>query len=304
MSTVFQLPKDGLTYTKTIFSRCYDLIWSDIWDDLDPAALRQWLKNFDSEELRYFAACTLDGLIYRSKNQTLALIKQLFQRSLSDLTRGDPSPAGHIDDWLSRLQGAADPGFRLVTAVRRKDPPTKSAHVVARYMKRNFEVVEDWIIKAWEVPKHYSDGIRIFIFIDDFLGSGDQFATFFHDESLNSIKSWYPVYAPLVAHQDGISKLKTELPQVRVGAVETLTNFHGIFDPASRAFGDGINTPEGAQEFYFDLLSKKGIPLKGTDRLGYGGLGIAFAFEHAAPDNSLPILWWRNSSEWQPLFPR
>jgi hypothetical protein len=81
--------------------------------------------------------------------------------------------------------------------------------------------------------------IGIFVFIDDFLGSGDQFSEFFREENLNSIKPWYPVYSPLVAHQEGIRKLKAELPQVRVCTVEILSQIHNLFDSTSRAFGDG-----------------------------------------------------------------
>lgn len=115
----FQLPVDGLTYTRDIFQRCSDLIAFDIWKDLDPSQFRKWLNNFTTSEERYFAACILDGLIYRSKDQTVSLVKQLFGRVLPDLTRLDASPLGCIDNWMERLRRSpdeGDPGVRLVTA--------------------------------------------------------------------------------------------------------------------------------------------------------------------------------------------
>ena len=144
----FQLPKDGLTYTRTITSRCESLMSTRIWADLDPAAFRRWLANFRNDEERYFAACVLDALIYRSKAQTLSLISQLFGRVLCDETRLRPTPAGAIPDSLERLRSGSEPGFRLVTAVRQDDPPTKSAHIIVRHLKREFRVPEIFIIKA------------------------------------------------------------------------------------------------------------------------------------------------------------
>lgn len=299
----FVVPKDGLTYTKLIIARCEDLIASDIWEDLDATTLRRWIANFTSDEELYFAACVLDALVYRSRKQTIALIQHLFTRVLPDLTRLHTTPLGRIERWLERLGSPVDPGIRLVTAVRQTDPPTKSAHVIARYMKREFGVSESWIIKAWDVNAAHASGIRVFVFVDDFLGTGDQFERFFNREGLDRITGWYPIYAPLIAHEEGLRSLRT-FGELHVAAVEILSSAHSLFDPASKAFQDGVNSSAAAFDFYCELLSAKNILLDDKNRLGYGGLGLSFAFQHAAPDNSLPILWWQDSREWHRLFPR
>ena len=188
----FQLPRDGLTYTKTIISRCESLISTRIWADLDSSAFHLWLANFRNDDERYFAACVLDALIYRSKAQTLSLISQLFGRVLYDETRLCSTPIGALEKPLDRLRSGDEPGFRLVTAVRQDDPPTKSAHIVARHLKRVFRVPETLIIKAWEVERCIAAGVSVFVFIDDFLGTGDQFETFFRDEKLDKLSGWYP----------------------------------------------------------------------------------------------------------------
>jgi hypothetical protein len=51
-------------------------------------------------------------------------------------------------------------------------------------------------------------------------------------------------------------------------------------------------------------MSRNGFDLTGSDRRGYGHFELVYAFEHAAPDNSLPILWWRFAPGWQWLFDR
>lgn len=304
MIATFQLPKDGLTYTRMITARCESLIATGIWADMDSPTFRRWFKNFQTDEERYFAACVLDALMYRSKRQTLSLISHLFERVLPDESRLRPTPLGNISNWIERLCSGTEPGFRLVTAVRQGDPPTKSAHVIARYLKRDFEIPEPLIIKAWEVARYVALGVTVFVFIDDFLGTGIQFEEFFRAEGLDRLSGWYPIYAPLVAHESGIQHLTNVLPQVSVVAVEELSTEHNIFDSGSKAFSDGVNTPAVAQNFYCDLLNKYGFGLTAPNCFGFGGLGIAFAFEHAAPDNSLPLLWWNELKDWRPLFPR
>jgi len=307
LTPTFQLPVDGLTYTREIFQRCSDLIAYDIWKDLDPSRFRQWLRNFTTREERYFAACILDGLIYRPKDQTVSLVKQLFGRVLPDLTRLDASPLGCIDNWEERLRRSpdeGDPGVRLVTAVRRVDPPTKSAHYVARLMKREHSVREEWIIKPWEILPAIAKGIRVYIFVDDFLATGDQFSKFFSEENLHSLSGYYLVYAPLAAHTSGIELLSRSFPALRVAPVETLDRSYGLFSPESRYFDDGLNTPEGAKVFYEQVLKSKGIKIDPALRGGYGDLELAYVFEHAAPDNCLPIFWWPHASGWTPFFHR
>ena len=190
--------------------------------------------------------------MYRSKDQTIALIKQMLQRLLPDLMRLDPPPTPSPKDWraaLSTRRGVSDPGVRLVIAVTQVDPPTKSAHHVSRLLKRHFRVAEEWIIKAWEIEEHFRRGILTFVFIDDFLGTGEQFEKFYNAEGVGSHRSIYTTYVPLVAHVSGVSHLSRKLPSVRVRSVESLTDAHAIFNPASKCFEDEIHSQDPRETF-------------------------------------------------------
>jgi len=271
--------------------------------------LLTWLNNFSTDEEKYFGACILDNLIYRSEQQTVALIRQLLERNLSDLTRRHPTPIGPIQDWLELLRTDPSPRhdlrLRLVVVVHRDDPPTKSAYVIARLMKRYLHVNANWIITPWSVADSINQGIRVFVYIDDFLGTGDQFSTVATLERLDSTFGHsYSVYAPLSAHVAGVSNLTVAWPQLKVAPVDFLDRTHSVFDDASLTFDDGKNTPAAAKAFYLDLLVSRGITLSGCERRGYGGLELAYAFSHAVPDNCLPLLWYGDSSKWQPLFDR
>ena len=65
-SNTFALPRDGIVYTDTVFSRSRDFISYDVWSGVELHRLDQWIANFRTEEERYFAAKVLDALIYRS----------------------------------------------------------------------------------------------------------------------------------------------------------------------------------------------------------------------------------------------
>jgi hypothetical protein len=304
----FSLPSDALIYTDEVITRCMDFLYCGIWAGIHPSRLRKWLNNFNTDEEKYFAACVLDSLVYRSEQQTVSLLRQLLQRTLPDLTRLDPTPLGAMEDWQGILKidpGAADPGVRLVAAVQRTDPPTKSAYVILRLLKRHLGINENWVISPWAVAESLRAGIQVFVFIDDFLGTGQQFIDIATAEGLAScMRSAYAAYVPLAGHTRGIANLTTAFPELRVQPVETLDDDFSLFAPSSQAFDDGMNTPDGAEAFYDALLDSKGLKLIGADRKGYGGLGLAYAFSHAVPDNSLPILWYATLPGWEPLFDR
>lgn len=303
----FKIPQDGHIYINGIIDRCENLIHHDIWHGIHPIKLRKWLSNFNTEEERYFAACVLDNLIYRSEDQTIAMMKHLLQRTLSDLNRTDPMPLSPEINFEQTLKRTfpIDPKIRLVTVLRRADPHSKSSPTIARFMKRKLFVDENWIIKPWEIKEKIKEGIKVFLFIDDFLGTGDQFEKFFIAEmSYALLENAYFAYVPLTAHLKGIESLQNIYPNLRVTAVEIIDNTHSLFHPESLCFQDGINSPKSAKNFYYSLLNSKNISIYGPERRGYGSFELAYAFSHAVPDNCLPILWWSDEENWYPLFDR
>src|ERR1700680_2979551 len=118
----FAMPHNGLTYIEEVLERCRGLIQCGVWAGLHVVRLRRWLTNFRTDEEKYFAACILDHMIYRSEQQTVSLVRQLLQRTLADLTRQDLTPLGGVPDWLTLLRTdpyGGDPRLRLVDLVQR-----------------------------------------------------------------------------------------------------------------------------------------------------------------------------------------
>lgn len=325
----FNVPSNGVSFYHEVVDRCFDLIHLGIWAGIQPIRLRAWLNNFSGDEEKYFAACLLDGLIYRSEVQTEALTAQVFQRALPDLCRTSLPGIGQVSSWLDLFSSATDPGARLVAVLKPDDPPGKSGDVIARLLKREFRLNQKFVVQPADCVALESTGIRTFIFIDDLLGTGNQFKDVFEKSGASSLlANSYVVYAPLTAHIDGIGFLKTHFPTLKVCSGEQLDWSHSVFHAESAVFSDSINTPHEAKRFYYELLHKRNVsfdlqaaltammssatattngsafPLPPDYRRGFGHLELAYAFHHSVPDNCLPALWWSHSSNWNPLFDR
>lgn len=303
-SSAFRLPRDGAIYCQSIFSRCLDLIAYGLWSGIEPHQLQRWISNFKTEEERYFAARVLDSLIYRSGQQTIALSKQLFQRVIPDLAR-----RVGLDGSLNRVYRALrnkdiDPGVRIVPVIPPKGAPVKSGPTVARMLRRHLQFQERWILRPEDVQSAMAHGHR-FILVDDFLGTGIQLSEFLANSNLHTLlPSGSFIYAPLAGHAKGVEYLRTNFPTLHVGPVELLDDSHAVFHEASGIFRDGTNSGDSAREFYYALIADRKFEIDASQRRGFGHFELVYAFEHAVPDNSLPVLWWSHSANWVPLFPR
>jgi hypothetical protein len=300
----FRLPKDGTIYADSIFSRCRDLVGYQLWSGLQPQRLDAWIANFRTAEERYFGARVLDALIYRSDDQTIALLRQLFSRVLPDYARIHRLTHSLQNAYTVLRHPTIDPRLRVVPVIPPSSSPTKSGAVVARHLKRALRFNEAWIVHPHQVSSLIGSA-DAFVFVDDFLGTGTQFSEFLAGTGLDRYMSKACfIYGCLAGHEHGIGTLRNLLPGVHVAAVERLDDTHALFHAESGSFPDGVNTSEEARDYYYELLTNRGIDITGPNRRGFGHLELAYAFEHAVPDNSLPILWWSDSAQWRPLFNR
>jgi|GEM_PF-821546 len=312
------LPKEAHAYIQNVINRCEDLMEANIWTGLDKLKLRGWLSNFKTEKEKYFVACILDNLIYRTNKQTLALLKHLFRYTLPLLTKKSNFPLGIINEWdiyLNKLNFhlsyadnetiIPDPKIRFVGVIKNNDSLAKSSYYLARLIKKDLSVFEHLIINPKEIQNCISKGVKVFIFIDDFLGTGMQFKGCIENQNLqSSLNLAYFAYVPLVAHKSGIELLNQLFPKIELAYVEYLDETNGIFHKDSKCFDDGENIVEKVKKYYYGLLKTKNINIENQFRKGYGELELLYIFEHASPDNSLPILWWPDTNEFKNLFNR
>jgi hypothetical protein len=303
----FNIPKDGEIFTDNILERCQDLISTGIWNGITGSQLRIWLNNFVTDEEKYFSACILDKLIYRSNQHTVAMMEHSLQRVLPDLARTYNLFFEREDCWINELRKhpkSNQSDIRLVPVIRSFDSPSKSAPLIARMYRHYMNVNESWIIWPEDINNACRKGIDTFVFIDDFLGTGTQFTRFAHYYDIqNKLNDRCAIYAPFVAHQAGIDKLNKELPWLKACSVELLNEAYSLFHGKDNLFSDDYNDREDAFIFYLDLISSRMPELHKNDQFGFGGLSLTYVFEHATSNNCIPLLWY-NSGNWKSLFQR
>ena len=302
MPEAFRLPSDGLTFTDSVYSRAEALVRARIWDGLTLTRLRSWRANFHGDVEKYFSACVLDELIYRSDAQTEAMARYLWlsvlPREAPTLLNAPPKTEEIIHDLFSQRSHSAT---ALVVPVVRHTDIGKSGHVITRMLEKRLRMNPNATGGADRLARNLPP---LVIFIDDFLGSGNQFYKFAKTYNLRNV---FPrvacIYAPLVAHASGVSLLARMFPQLTVIPGELLSARHSLFSRDSRAFGDGTNSPAAAHTFYRDLRRRHGIP-RGWSVGGSGHLATAYVFEQSAPNNNIEILWAAIPGAWNPLFDR
>ena len=303
LASRIRLPKDALIYTRSVFDRSRDLIAYNIWSGLQPHRLDAWINNFVAPEERYLAAKILDALIYRPKPQTIALLQHLFQRTIPDLQRSRKiSP--FLLNIYPNMTKSVEPHVRIVPVLIPGQPAIKSGAIVGRYLRRSLGFRLDWFLDISQIQDTLDQG-NVVIFIDDFLGTGNQFIEFVADAQLQSfLDTGMCVYTPLVAHVDGIQRLKKKFTTLCVVAAEVLDETHALFGKRGGEIFDEVNSVEVVRDFYYSFLKSRAIDANAHERRGFGYFELVYAFEDAVPDNSLPILWWPHFDNWHPLFPR
>lgn len=294
---------DQLDYIDQVFDRAKKLVRAGIWGDIKEQRLEAWrgcLGNYDAELL---GAYLLDNLCFRSKEQVNALLDALFL----DLP-GQPvdSANSRLIEQLRKNPGASTrPRICLVPVIGSSSPPTKSGPFVLRIVQRRYDIHPGWLAWPHKIPA--SDSLENLIFVDDFCGTGAQFTDFCCDIQLNALHDTYPAlrvtYLVAAAHENGIQKVQEEFPFVNLVCAERLGKCNSVLSHEcfSRYQITGFQQLVMAQ--YNNVVRDAGLLSSGKLVNGFGDLGLAFAFAHATPNNTLPIFWY-DTDRWTPLLDR
>jgi hypothetical protein len=306
--SVFTLPKNGPVYTGTILERCHRLIRSGIWSGIKPEDLQAWMTNFQDEKEKYFAACILDSLIFRSEEQTVSMMRDIFDVELPSLGLISPSATAwglDLKDYLRNKPSDKTRPLMIVPVIRRDEPPTKSGPMIARMLKRRLQVDQYHIAWPWQIAewrKKYNT--QFVLFVDDLLGTGTQIKKFINSFELEPVVNEMScIYCPLAAHEKGISRVRKWFPALSLVCSEHLGSQHDVFNPEHGPFNDSTNSSHGAFEFYSAIMNRV-RPQRHRRGSGFGNLGLTYAFHHGTPNNTLPILWWSIPGVWTPLLKR
>jgi hypothetical protein len=165
-----------------------------------------------------------------------------------------------------------------------------------------------------ETLKELSEnGPRPVVFVDDFVGSGNQFITTWQRsiplssslsvsfEKLAGVRGNTFFYTPLVCTEYGYDRVMIECPGVVLRPAHMISNRYSAFAPDSLIWPAHLQPT--ATDFIKAASDRAGIPTNGApdDWQGFHRLGLAIAFPDSVPDATLPIFSWEKNG-WKPLL--
>ena len=153
------------------------------------------------------------------------------------------------------------------------------------------------------------------VFVDDFVGSGEQFLetwkrTFSFSSSVSSSFQEFSsrcdgqfYYCPVLCTEYGYNRLHTQCPQVTLSPAHILPTQYSALAPNSAIWPPDLRS--SAIDFLRGASLRAGIPESGgtDDWRGFHQLGLALAFESSIPDATMPIFYWEKNG-WKPLVRR
>lgn len=286
-----------------VVSRFRMLLRRHVITGITDIRLNLWLKNFVSLDEQYLAARVLDNLSYRSQAMVTSAIQHVHECMLPcELRRRGIGDFANVDEFVESLRsGDATHPVRFVAVDGGQDTPGKSGPVIIRQFQR------DGVAKALTCkPENLAAlpaAVKCLVFVDDMLGTGRQFAGFVETYKLNTYAGTHAIiYCPLIAHKKGLEKLTTRFPWLTLLPVEVFDAAHQFYragekDPTLWAI-DGVNRLDDVRGFVKTLCEKRNIPATTQH-----SLNLLLGFEHATPNNSLPLLY-AESPQWNFLLKR
>lgn len=301
----FNVPSNRLSFFDEIDHRFRLLLHKGIITGIDQIRLNGWLANFKSPEDKYLAAHILNGLTYRSDAMVRSSFQHLVDCELPQVLRTSANlefpDLNTFDTSLREGDEMSELRFVAVDGTF-EDTPGKSGAVVIRQFRRHLNISKKLLCRP-ENLADLPDTVRALVFIDDMVGTGRQFKNFAkYYELSNHVGKRALIYCPLLAFDSGVTKISMALPWLEIRPVEILGAGHRFFRPLERdpkLWGaDATNQVQDVCDHVNDLCRRGELPAKTKH-----SLDLVVAFEHAVPNNSMPLLSIK-TARWQPLFDR
>jgi hypothetical protein len=265
-----------------------------------------WLSNFTESEMDH-AVHLLNAFLYFSADLTAEMFKAAFHSLSARLVGALMSRDEARTRWREFRESL------IVTRVTGEIPnDTDSGYTFARMARQHLDLDESRIMSNRQAIQQILEyGPCPVVFVDDFVGSGDQFiatwerditteaGTFSSFKSLSSIPGSIFCYCPIFVAETGKAAITRECQNVLMAPAHFLpANYSALAD-------DSIVWPDHLRSTALDFLesSSKRAGIEEWEWKGYRDQGLTLAFEHGVPDATLP-LFYHHENAWKPLIRR
>ncbi|MEQ8994540.1 MAG: hypothetical protein RLO46_22230 [Pseudomonadales bacterium] len=267
---------------------------------------RAWLNNFPQIH-QFPAAVILDALVYYSDAMTTALLSSTYQ-DLLDIA--------HANNQAEPINNA------VITAVEDETPnPSDSGNLFCRKARYALGVPEQNVLRPVDALRSAIGGNTV-IFVDDFIGSGEQIKHTWSRRYLPSfprsfselaqIRSPNVHYLVLVTTKIGLQNAALNCPGLQIVPGHVLDDEYSVRHiqsfpqiPQDHDLQNG-SLHDRIHELLAHASSRLQLKpfMKQADFALYGfqSMGLMLGFEHGVPDASLPILWASGNHDWVTLL--
>jgi hypothetical protein len=291
-----------------LLSRCNYFVSCQLWPvhtELDP---ERWLSNFTEEEAEH-AFYLLNAFLYFSHR----LVNRLFVSSVHSLSQHIVYDAKTLADAEHKWRAFLDTTY-FVPVTGEIPQVTDSGHLFARMTRDSLGIPEDRIVSAVDaLYELFANPTMPLVFIDDFVGSGNQFVQTWTREytipgspfkaSFASVLSnGHPTnvyYCPVLCTLTGLRNIQQSCRPVTVSPAHLLGDEYNVYLPADNSVIWPGKLKSTAVAFLESACDRAGIP-PGCRR-GFHNLGLAVAFAHGVPDATVDLFTW-NKNGWKPLI--
>ena len=293
---------DEQEYVDQAVDRARKLVQKGIWDAVNIQRLDAWLGCLENYDAKLLGAYLLDNLCFRSRLQFLAMLDTLYcDLRQEDLALGSE---GRLTSLLHE-RPPKQPQLVLTPVIGLSAPPTKSGPYILRLSQRRYRIHSDWL--TWPANLSKYKELKCLFFVDDFCGTGEQFDEFATSIDLNRLHENHPdlkvIYLVATIHPIGIKKIEECWPFVKVKCADRLVERNSVLSDACFSRYEIPGFKDVVMVQYQRVVAGAGLPSSGKLANGFGDLGLAYAFAHATPNNTLPIFWYE-TPRWTPLLDR
>jgi hypothetical protein len=289
-----------------VLTKCDYFVETQLWpleQQLDP---RAWLSNFKGTELPY-AEALLNSFVYLSNAMCDALLVSNFNKLSLHCAKSSRDDADVL--WREFREKC------VVTFVQGETPNSSDSGLAyARKARQLLGISEDRILPPGEALTLLTRRSAMHvIFVDDFVGSGQQFIHTWHrkyshlggrsfaDQHKLGPHKYY--YCPLVCTQIGANSINKYCNGISLEPSYVLDHHYSALDANSVLWPTSCRS--GGPEFVRSASLRAGIAEDNSvdDWRGFHHLGLALAINDNVPDATLPLFRWEQNG-WKPLMRR
>lgn len=287
------------------------MVTTGLWPkkgNFDPVG---WCSNFTQEELP-FALRLLEGFTFFADE----LVKQMFRSAFLSVSQTVVTDKNDLSS--ARCQWTSFVESLVVVRVTGEVPTDADSGFAFSRLARDVLLLDEGRIVAPETAVNYlaSGGMANILFVDDFVGSGNQFSDTWKRPypvaggGTSSFKEIYAsiggavrfLYCPVICTELGRGNIARDCGGVEIIPAHFYTSRQSAISDDSAIWRDDMRTD--GPEFVRSVSTRIGIPDndggEGCWR-GFHKLGLALAFSHGFPDATLPI-FYSQLNGWKPLI--